>query len=144
MIEIQTLPHINASLNAIAMVFLIAGFALVRSGRKDAHRAVMIAATITSALFLISYSIYHANAPIFEFRGQGLIRVVYYTALISHVILAAVVAPMILLALWRAARGRFEQHRRLARWTWPVWLYVSVTGIFVYLMLYHFHPGMPA
>lgn len=133
------LPHVTAGLNAVALVLLLAGFALVRSGRRETHRKVMLAAVATSGLFLAVYLVYHATAPIFVFRGQGAVRPVYYTLLISHVVLAAAVTPMIALTVWRAWKGRFDMHRGLARWTLPLWLYVSVTGIVVYAMLYHLY-----
>lgn len=140
MIDIADLPHLNAALNTVAAVLLAVGFALVRGGRKDAHRAAMLAAAGVSAAFLVSYLIYHANAPIYVFRGRGAARTFYYLILISHVALAAAAAPLVLTTLWRALRGRFDLHRRWARWTLPIWLYVSVTGIIVYLMLYRFNP----
>lgn len=133
------LPHVTASLNALALMLLSAGFMLIRRGRRDLHRKVMLAAVGVSALFLLAYGIYHATAPIFVFRGQGAIRPVYYALLISHVALAAAVTPMIAATLWRALTGRFATHRGLARWTWPVWVYVSASGIVVYLMLYHLY-----
>lgn len=133
------LPHVTAALNAAALVLLLTGFTLIKSGRRALHRRVMLAAVATSALFLVVYAIYHATAPIFEFRGQGAIRPVYYTLLVSHVVLAAVAAPMIAATLWRALAGRFEGHRGLARWTLPIWLYVSASGIVVYAMLYHLY-----
>lgn len=133
------LPHVTASLNAVALALLLAGFALIRSGRRDTHRKVMLAAVGTSGLFLVFYLVYHFTAPIFVFRGEGAVRPVYYALLISHVVLAALVTPMIAVTLWRALKGRFEVHRGLARWTLPVWLYVSVTGIVVYAMLYHLY-----
>lgn len=131
------LPHLTAGLNAVALVLLLCGFALVRSGRRDLHRRFMLAAVGTSGLFLVAYVIYHATAPIFVFRGEGAVRPVYYTLLISHVVLAAAVTPMIAMTLWRAVTGRFEPHRGLARWTLPIWLYVSLTGVVVYALLYH-------
>lgn len=131
------LPHITAGLNATALVLLLTGFVLIRGGRRDLHRKVMLAAVAASGLFLVFYLIYHATAPIFVFRGTGLARPVYYTLLITHVVLAAVVTPMIGVTVWRAVTGRFEPHRGLARWTLPIWLYVSVTGVLVYAFLYH-------
>lgn len=133
------LPHVTAALNTVALVLLLAGFALIRTGRRALHRRVMLAAVATSGLFLLAYVIYHATAPIFVFRGQGAVRPVYYTLLVSHVVLAAAVAPLIALTLWRALSGRFAVHRGLARWTLPLWLYVSVSGIVVYLLLYHLY-----
>jgi putative membrane protein len=130
------LPHITASLNAVALCFLVAGLVLIRTGRRDLHKRAMLGAVVTSALFLAVYVVYHFAAPIFVFRGTGLIRPVYYVLLISHVILAALVTPMIVLTLVRALRGDFFRHKKIARWTLPIWLYVSVTGIVVYVMLY--------
>jgi uncharacterized membrane protein YozB (DUF420 family) len=135
-IPIASLPLVNATLNAIATVLLVAGYLLIRRGRRDAHRLAMLAAFATSVLFLISYVVYHAHAGSRPFTGQGPIRVIYFTILISHIILAAIVPPMALLTLWPALAGRFARHVRIARWTLPVWLYVSVTGIAVYWMLY--------
>ena len=126
----------NATLNAIAAILLVIGYRLIRLGRREQHRRVMLAAFATSALFLVSYVVYHANAGSRPFAGQGAIRVVYFTILISHVVLAAAILPMALVTLNYALRERFERHVPIARWTLPVWLYVSVTGVVVYLMLY--------
>lgn len=142
MIDIAALPHLNAALNAVAAALLAVGFGLVRAGRKEQHKAVMLAAFAVSSVFLASYLTYHANAPIYLFRGQGGWRAFYYVVLVSHVLLAAVAAPLVLATLWRALKGRFEPHRRWARWTLPIWLYVSVSGIVVYLMLYRFNPSL--
>ena len=130
------LPAVNASLNATAGVFLISGYLMIRRRRIERHRACMLAALVTSALFLTSYLTYHYYAGSKPFPGTGWTRPVYFTILISHIILAIVVLPMALLTVWRAWKERFEQHARLARWTLPIWLYVSVTGVIVYLMLY--------
>ena len=135
----NTLPHITAALNAVSLAFLVTGFVHVRAGRKDGHRRAMLGAVAASALFLVFYIVYHFAAPIFVFRGTGAVRPVYYALLISHVLLAAVVTPMIGVTLLRALKGNFEAHPKIARWTLPVWLYVSVTGIVVYLMLYHIY-----
>jgi uncharacterized membrane protein YozB (DUF420 family) len=134
-----TLPHVTAGLNAVSLCFLLAGFTFIRLGRKDLHRRAMLGAVVASALFLGFYLAYHFAAPIFVFRGSGVVRPIYYALLISHVVLAALVTPMIALTLWRAVKGDFAAHPKLARWTLPVWLYVSVTGIVVYLMLYHIY-----
>jgi len=134
--DVRDLPALNAMLNTTAAVLLIAGYRLIRLGRRDAHRAAMTAALVVSALFLTSYLIYHAQVGSVKFQKTGWIRPVYFTILISHTILAACVAPMALVTVWRAWRGRFEKHRRLARITLPLWLYVSVTGVVVYVMLY--------
>lgn len=134
-----TLPHVNAALNAITTVLLVVGLAMARARRPEIHRPVMAAALVTSAIFLVSYLIYHFTAPIFVFPGQGWTRPAYYALLISHVVLAAVVTPMIGLTAWRGLRGTIESHRPLARWTMPLWLYVSVTGVMIYVVLYHFY-----
>ena len=135
--EIASLPTLNASLNALASVFLVAGYVMIRSRRIDAHRRCMLSALGTSALFLISYVIYHANAGSVPFKGMGAIRVVYFAVLIPHIILAAAILPLALITTARGLRGDYTRHVRIARWTLPIWLYVSVTGVIVYLMLYH-------
>lgn len=134
--EYTDLPAVNATLNGIATIFLVAGWFFIRSGRRIAHRNCMIAALACSALFLTSYLVYHAQVGSVGFQGQGPIRTVYFTILISHTILAAAVPILALLTVWRALRERFDAHRRIARWTLPIWLYVSVTGVAVYWMLY--------
>jgi len=130
------LPALNAVLNTTSALLLLAGYRLVRSGRREAHRRVMLAALATSALFLISYLVYHAQVGSVRFTGQGPVRTVYFVILISHTVLAAAIVPLVLVTLARALRGRFDAHRRLARYTLPLWLYVSVTGVAVCLMLY--------
>ncbi len=130
------LPLVNATLNGTAGVLLTIGYLQIRRGHRNVHRGFMIAAFVTSALFLVSYTIYHAHAGSRPFTGHGAIRAVYFTILISHVVLAALVPPLAIVTLSRAVRGKFAAHARLARWTLPVWLYVSVTGVVVYLMLY--------
>ena len=134
--SISDLPALNATLNAVAGGFLIAGYICIRSGRRGAHRACMIAAFLASSLFLVSYVVYHANAGSRPFPGTGIARPVYFAILITHVVLAAVILPMAILTLARALRGRFDRHRHIARWTLPLWLYVSVTGVVIYWMLY--------
>ncbi len=136
---VSQLPHINAALNAAASVLLVIGRIQIARRRIAAHRLAMLGAVGVSVLFLISYVSYHVSAPIFEFRGRGPIRPVYYAFLISHVVLAAVAAPMVLATIWRGLRREDLRHRRWARWTWPVWMYVSATGVLVYLMLYNIH-----
>jgi putative membrane protein len=136
MLSVTDLPALNATLNAIAAVFLTAGYICIRTRRIAAHRACMIAAFVTSALFLTSYLIYHANVGSRPFTGQGAIRVVYFTILITHVILAAAILPMILMTMSRALKNQFARHKTIARWTLPLWLYVSITGVIVYVMLY--------
>lgn len=134
--SVSDLPTLNAALNALAGCLLLLGYWFIRHGRRDAHRAAMIAAFVTSSLFLVSYLIYHANAGSRPFPGTGPIRVVYFAILISHVVLAAAILPLALITLWRALNGRFDAHRRVARYTLPLWLYVSVTGVAIYGMLY--------
>jgi uncharacterized membrane protein YozB (DUF420 family) len=130
------LPAVNASLNATAAVLLSTGWLLIRNGRVAAHRRCMIAAFVTSSLFLISYVTYHAHAGSKPFPGTGLIRAIYFSILIPHVTLAAAVLPLAIITLTRGLRRDDFRHRRIAKWTIPVWLFVSVTGVIVYLMLY--------
>ncbi len=137
--EISDLPALNASLNALASVFLVTGYLLIRSGRREAHRRCMLTALATSALFLISYVIYHANAGSVRFQGTGVMRTVYFAVLIPHVVLAATILPLALVTTARGLRGNYARHVRIARWTLPIWLYVSVTGVVVYAMLYHLY-----
>ena len=136
LIAIADLPAVNATLNAIAAVLLTCGYVMIRRGRIATHRRFMLAAFATSALFLVSYVVYHANIGSKPFTGQGPIRAVYFTILVTHVVLAAVILPMALITLTYALRARFEKHVPIARWTLPLWLYVSVTGVVVYWMLY--------
>lgn len=136
MLTVTDLPALNASLNGMATVLLVAGWLLIRRGHDRAHRAVMIAALVASAAFLTSYLVYHYHVGSRPFTGTGPIRVVYFTILISHVVLAAAILPLVLMTVLRALRGDFARHRALARWTLPLWLYVSVTGVAVYWMLY--------
>jgi putative membrane protein len=133
---IAALPTVNATLNAIAAVLLICGFVMIKRGRIQMHRRFMLSAFATSALFLVSYVVYHANVGSKPFEGQGAIRLVYFAILITHVVLAAIILPMALITLTHALRERFERHVPIARWTLPIWLYVSVTGVIVYVMLY--------
>ena len=136
MIDYTLLPTLNASLNAISGVFLLVGYVLIRRRRINAHRNAMLGAFGSSTLFLISYLVYHANVGSRPFGGHGPIRIVYFAILISHVILAVAILPMAISTLSRGLRGRYPEHKRIARWTFPTWMYVSVTGVIVYLMLY--------
>ncbi|KAF0144593.1 MAG: hypothetical protein FD153_319 [Rhodospirillaceae bacterium] len=131
------LPHFNAILNGVTAALLLTGFVLIRQGRRHGHRLVMLAAIVVSILFLASYLVYHFTAPILVFPAEGWVRPVYYTIMITHIILAMGVTPLVAMTAGRALRGRFDRHRALARWTLPVWLYVSVTGLVIYGMLYH-------
>ena len=133
---IADLPALNASLNLLATGFLLAGYFLIRAGRRTAHKRSMLGALGTSALFLTSYVIYHANVGSVPFGGQGLVRLLYFAILIPHVLLAATVLPLALVTAARALRGDFGRHVRLARWTFPIWTYVSISGVVIYVMLY--------
>jgi len=135
-LTIHTLPAINASLNALSGVLLVIGYALMRAKRIDLHRRVMIAAFVTSSLFLICYLIYHAQVGSVRFTREGFVRPLYFTILITHVTLAAAVLPLAIVTLTRGLKGRYPRHRAIARWTFPIWLYVSVTGVLVYVLLY--------
>ncbi|HYA34654.1 MAG TPA: DUF420 domain-containing protein [Candidatus Binataceae bacterium] len=136
MFAYESLPGLNAALNSIAAVLLAAGFVFIKQKRVDAHRACMIAAIVVSAAFLTSYAIFHYHVGDVRFSGQGWIRPVYFSILIPHVILAGVIAPLALITIYFALRERFPSHRRIARWTWPLWMFVSVSGVVVYVMLY--------
>lgn len=143
----QVLPHLNALLNGVSSIFLIAGFYFILKRKIASHRWSMICASSVSALFLISYLTHHAVRTYYfglgptRFTGEGLIRPIYFTILTSHTILAALVGPFVILTLYRALKGRYDAHRRLARLVFPVWLYVAMTGVAVYLLLYQFYPG---
>lgn len=138
---ISYLPHLNAALNTTSALFLVAGYRFIRRGRILAHRNCQVTAVLTSTLFLISYLTYHYYHGDTRFIGQGIVRPFYFAVLISHVFLAVVIVPLVLITLYRATRGDFIRHKRIARWTLPLWLYVSVTGVIVYLMLYHIYPS---
>jgi uncharacterized membrane protein YozB (DUF420 family) len=133
---LRDLPALNASLNALSAVFLLLGYLCIRARRRDAHRAFMLAAFTSSSVFLASYLVYHFQVGSVRFQGVGLLRTVYLTILISHTVLATLVVPLVITTLFRALRGRFDAHRSLARYTLPIWAYVSVTGVVVYWMLY--------
>ena len=134
--SVSDLPALNATLNGVAALFLLAGYVFIKRRQIGAHRACMLSAFAASALFLVSYVIYHANAGSKPFPGTGSARVVYFFILITHVVLAAAILPMAIVTLSRALRERFDLHVRIARWTLPLWLYVSVTGVGIYVMLY--------
>lgn len=136
MIDYTILPAVNASLNATSTVFLTVGWVFIRRREIGRHRFCMLCAFATSALFLTSYLIYHANVGSVPYTGQGAVRTLYFAILLTHVVLAAVILPMALVTLSRALAGRFDRHRVIARWTLPIWLYVSVTGVIIYVMLY--------
>ena len=134
------LPAVNASLNALSAVFLLFGFRFIRRKNVPAHRLCMLAAMVTSTLFLVCYVTYHARVGGTVFKDPPWFRWIYIPLLISHVILAMVIVPMVIITLSRALRQRFDKHKRIARWTWPLWMYVSVTGVVIYLLLYQIFP----
>jgi uncharacterized membrane protein YozB (DUF420 family) len=135
-VTVRDLPTLNAALNATSAVLLVAGWLLIRRGRREAHRRAMLAAVACSGLFLVSYLVYHAQVGSVRFQGQGTIRTVYFAILLTHTVLAAAILPLVLVTLVRALQQRFDRHRRIARVTFPLWLYVSVTGVVIYVMLY--------
>lgn len=136
----MSLPAINATLNGTSAVLLVVGYVCIRSGCREAHRWCMVAATVVSCVFLGCYLYYHAHHGSTKFTGEGLSRTIYFSVLLSHTVLAVVVALWLVpVTLYRAARGRFEAHRQIARWTFPLWFYVSVTGVLIYFMLYRWY-----
>jgi putative membrane protein len=137
---VSALPMVNAALNAISGALLIVGYGFIRQRKVTAHKTCMLTAFGASSLFLVSYVVYHYHAGSKHFGGQGWIRSVYYPLLISHLTLAALIVPLALVTIYRAWSGQFARHMRIARWTLPLWLYVSVTGVLVYWMLYHLAP----
>ena len=141
MIGFHDLPALNAALNAVAATLLVIGHASIRREQVSRHRACMTGALVVSALFLVSYVVYHAEVGSVRFTEGGWPRLLYFVILATHVPLAATVVPLALLTLRRALRGEFDRHVRIARWTYPIWLYVSVSGVMVYLMLYHLWPS---
>ncbi len=139
--SIESFPALNATLNAISATLIATGYVLIRQGRREAHRNTMLAAVATSTLFLACYLYYHFHTGATRFTGTGAIRTVYFTILITHTILAALVPFLVLGTVVPALRERFDRHRRIARWTLPIWLYVSVTGVVIYWMLYQLYPS---
>jgi uncharacterized membrane protein YozB (DUF420 family) len=135
-VTLEDLPAVNATLNAVSGVLLIIGYAFIRGRRPEPHRLCMMAAFAASTLFLICYLIYHAQVGSVRFTREGLVRPLYFSILVTHVVLAAAVPPLAILTLARGLSGRFRTHRAIARWTLPIWLYVSVTGVLVYVLLY--------
>ncbi|HEY5619055.1 MAG TPA: DUF420 domain-containing protein [Vicinamibacterales bacterium] len=137
--QITDLPALNAILNGTAAALLSVGYVQIRRGRTEAHKRCMLAALATSALFLISYVVYHANVGSRPFPGSGIVRAAYFTILVTHVVLAAAILPLALITASRGLRAQFDRHVRIARWTLPLWIYVSVTGVVIYLMLYRMY-----
>jgi uncharacterized membrane protein YozB (DUF420 family) len=144
-ISLSDLPTVNAILNATSALSLVTGYVCIRRGRIAAHRACMITAASVSILFLVCYTVYHHEVGFTRFTGEGWVRVAYFSILIPHTILAVLaVVPLVAITLTRALRGQFDKHRRVARWTLPIWLFVSVTGVVIYWMLYHLPTRPPA
>src|SRR6201982_1916211 len=137
----SVLPHLNACLNASSFILLSSGYYFIRRGRVLAHRNCQLAALTASVLFLISYIVYHSHHGVTRFAGQGIARPVYFTILWTHTFLAVVIVPFFIFPVLRAKRRDFPRHKRIARWTLPLWMYVSITGVIVYLMLYHLYPS---
>jgi len=140
MLHIDELPHVNAALNGATILFLAAGLACIRTGRRAEHRACMIGALTVSVAFLVTYLVYHFNAGLARFGGEGIVRPVYFGLLITHVGIAAAITPLVPITAYRALTGRFERHKRIARWTWPLWMFVAVSGVVVYVMAVHLYP----
>ena len=140
---VSDLPAVNATLNAISTLFLTAGYFFIKRGRQNAHRNCMLSAFVTSCVFLVCYVLHKilvrgVHTP---FGGEGIIRTFYYVMLLTHIVLAMVIVPLILMTMSRALKARWEHHKKIARWTWPLWMYVSITGVLVYLMLYKWFPA---
>jgi len=140
MLALADLPALNAVLNATSAILLSAGYRFIRRRQITAHKRCMLTACVTSALFLMSYLTYHYYVGSMPFHGQGWVRPLYFTILISHTTLAATIVPLAIITLFRAWKADFRKHARLARWTWPIWMYVSVTGVIIYVMLYQLFP----
>ena len=144
MIPVSVLPVVNAVLNATAATLLLIGHRFIKKGNRKAHRKTMISVVVVSGLFLVSYLTYHSIHGSQPFQGTGWARILYFTILVSHSILAAATVPLALITLVRGLRERFDSHKKIARWTYPIWLYVSVTGVIIYLMLYQLFPPQEA
>lgn len=138
--SVSDLPALNASLNGLSAILLTAGLVFIKRGEKTAHRNCMVAAFVVSTVFLVSYLTYHAQIGHTSFQDPAWFRPIYLAILIPHVLLAALIVPMILATFWFAVRGTFEKHRKIAKWTWPLWMFVSVTGVIIYLLLYQIFP----
>lgn len=141
MLEIHELPHLNATLNGATILFLAAGLYFILDDRPERHRACMVGALAVSAAFLVSYLIYHFNSGLAQFGGTGVVRPIYFSILIAHIIIAVVITPLVPITVFRALSGSFERHKRIARWTWPLWMYVAISGVVVYVMAVHLYPS---
>ncbi len=133
--SVQNLPHLNAALNTLAAMLIFMGWVFIKNDQKTAHRNAMIMAVLVSAAFLTSYLVFHYHVGSVKYTGSGLVKYLYYAVLLTHVVLAAAVPVLVIITVYRAARKQFEKHKRIARWTLPIWMYVSVTGVVVYMML---------
>ena len=140
MLEIYDLPHVNAALNGATIVLLAAGLYFILNGRAERHKACMVGALAVSAAFLVTYLIYHFNSGLAKFGGTGVIRPIYFSILIAHIIIAVVITPLVPITVFRALSGRLDRHKRIARWTWPLWMYVAISGVVVYVMAIHLYP----
>ena len=140
--DVQDLTHVNAALNALSVVFLLLAYRFIRAGNVEKHKLCMLIAVGVSALFLVGYVIYKANSGFAKFGGEGIIRPVYFTILAIHVIGAISILPLVPFTLYRALTGNFEKHRRIARWTWPLWVFVGISGVVVYIMAVHLYPNV--
>ena len=143
MFEIQDIAHVNASLNALSVFFLLLGYKFIRAGNMEKHKLCMLTAVVISAFFLIGYVTYKLNSGFAKFGGEGIIRPMYFTLLIIHVIGAISIVPLVPLTLYRALTGNFDKHKRIARWTWPIWVFVGISGVVVYIMAIHLYPHVP-
>lgn len=140
MMAIDDLPHVNAALNLVSAIFLALGLYFILRGDRQRHRQMMLCAVGASAAFLVTYLIYHFNSGLARFGGEGVIRPIYFGILIAHVIGAVIITPLVPITLYRALTGQFDRHRRIARWTWPLWMYVAISGVVVYVMAMYFFP----
>lgn len=140
MIEIADLPHVNAGLNLLSIVFLALALHFILRGDQARHRTMMLCAVAVSAMFLVTYLIYHFNSGLAKFGGEGVIRPIYFGILIAHVIGAIIITGLVPVTLYRALSGRFQQHKKIARWTWPLWMYVALSGVVIYVMAIHMFP----
>lgn len=140
MIEITTIPHINAVFNVGTVICLVLGRIFAKAGNGEAHKKVMMTSLVLSALFLTFYVTYHLNGGFAKFGGEGWVRPLYFAILLIHVVGAIAIVPLVPMAVWRAISGDIDRHRRLVRWTWPLWTFVATSGVFVYLMAFHLYP----
>jgi len=141
--DVQDLTHLNAALNALSVFFLLLGYRFIRSGEREKHKICMLIAVSVSGLFLIGYVIYKANSGFAKFGGEGGVRIFYFSLLAIHVVGAIAILPLVPITLYRALKGNFDTHKRIARLTWPIWVFVGISGVVVYLMAVHLYPYVP-